>query len=276
MPVNDTVVGVVGVLVIVGSLAGAISLLDEGDSEIDDDSTPAALDQTRWSGEACRSLTMIWSVDAQQLSEHVDPWSPQTGSGGQGAFHLTAWTCGSNTVNNTAVGGQSGAFALVPVEEPEDPRNVSREAWFAVPEVVGDVDADLVGSFERHGFPSTAGSASVEAMEVVTSRQVSATVSTDAGQIDATALLVAGSSQAWGSDRALVAPGGERFVVASGSVEGSQQEASLATVETSGETWVDRLGLDAQPDQTVYSVEEASAFSLWDRAFQASPDGEGS
>lgn len=267
---KDTIVGVLGALVIVGSLAGAISMLEEEELETE---TPAAFDQSRWDGDDCRTLTMVWNVDADQLAEHVDPWTPRTDPIGDGEFRLVAWECGENTLNNTDVGDQSGAFAMVLIEEPEDTRNVTRDEWRALPEAIGDTGDGIAGAFDRHGFQATEGTSSFEELDAMAALDMETTISTEDGQIDVSTTFLE-SPESFEEDDATVAPGNETFSAATGTTEGDQRSAATATVEASGETWVSELGLSEEPDQTLYQTGVSFSLSLFDLPFDAVPPDE--
>lgn len=247
--VKDTVVGVVGALVIVGSMAGAVQMLTPPAEEQDEtgEGPPAAPEQTRWRAQQCRAVTLAWAVDPGDVEEHVRPWTPET-SGGQATFQLVGWTCSSNEVNATREGSASGAFALVPVEEPEDTRNETADQWRAAAEVLGDVDGPIAGGFDHHGFAVADGSASVTSTDAVLGRQVSATIDGPDGTVQAE-LVVQDDPQEVEREVATLAPNEERFAVAPTSESSTQRTAAQAVVDSSGETWVSQLGLSESPDE---------------------------
>lgn len=261
---KDTVVGVIGALVIVGSMAGAIAFLEEEPLE---DDAPAALDQTRWSGEMCRSLTLVWTVEPDALEEHVEPWSVLESGSGEAEFRLVAWECGANTVNNVREGGESGAFALVTVETPEDDRNVTAEEWRASPEVVRAAGEGVGEAFAEHGFPVAAGSVTLEVVESLAAVEVQGVIDSGDGALEISGVFL-GVAEEVEQQSATLAPGGDRFSVFVGSTSGQEREAFQASVESTGETWVEELGL-GDPEEAWFVTEEAWRFSMWDLPFDA-------
>lgn len=261
---KDTVVGVIGALVIVGSMAGAIAFLEEEPLE---DEAPAALDQTRWSGEMCRSLILVWSVEPDLLDEHVEPWTVRESGSGEAEFRLVAWECGANTVNNVREGAESGAFALVPVEAPEDDRNVTADEWRASLEVVR-VPGEAVGeAFAKHGFPVSAGSVTLEVLESLAAVEVEGVIDSGDGALEVSGVFL-GTVEGVEHRSATLAPGANRFSVFVGTTSGEQREAFQASVESTGETWVETLGL-GDPEEAWFVSEEAWRFSMWDLPFDA-------
>jgi hypothetical protein len=257
---NDTVVGVVGALVIVASLALAIQAVEE--DEVAPTGPPAAPDQTRWIAEDCTAMTLVWDVPPEDLEEHVQPWTPATFAG-DGEFRLTAWTCGSNSVNGSDEGAQSGAAAVVAVEEPANPRNVSADTWYATPELVGGASDAVPAAFAGTGFPVTNGSASVSVDDTPLARGAEMAIDSGDGQVTANAVLSGDASEV--EERsATLAPGNETFAVAYGLDAGDRQEATQAVVQSEGETWVDELGLAEEPDEALLLENLERQRSMWE------------
>lgn len=261
--VNDSVVGVIGALVIVGSMAAAIQTLDTGDGPTGTDSgPPAAPDQTRWQATGCQALTLTWDVPAADLEEHVAPWTPAQG----GEFRLTAWSCDANAVNASDVGSASGAFAIVPVEAPEDAKNVTADAWRAAPEVVGPAGDAVPDAYAANGFPVTDGSASVTVDATPLTRQASITIDTPDGELTADAVIQDSPSDAE-ARLATLAPGNETFSVAYGTETATERPATQAIVQTSGDTWVQELGLSDTPDEATLAEDLERRLSMWEVAW---------
>lgn len=264
--VKDTVVGVIGALVIVGSMAGAVQMLvppaEDGEPG---EGPPAAPEQTRWRAQECRAVTMVWAVDAGAVEEHVQPWTPDT-SGGSAEFQLVAWQCGSNEVNATTTGAQRGAFALVPVEAPEDPRNVTADEWRAAAEVLGDTDGPVAGGFAHHGFEVADGSASVDTTDAVLGRQVSATIVGPDGEIQAE-FVIEDAPEDVDRDVATLAPNEDRFAVAPTGETSTRRPAAQAVVDSSGETWVSELGLSQTPDEAYLETDLSWDTTIRDQPF---------
>lgn len=262
--VKDTVVGIIGALVIVGSLGGAIAFLDE-DTIVED--APAAFDQTRWSGDACRSLTLVWEVEVSALEGFVEPWSVREDGSGMGEFRLIAWECGENTVNNAQEGSEAGSLAVIGVEEPEDSRNMTADTWWASPEVVREPGEAVGEAFMEHGFPVSSGSVSFEVTDALAAFQVEAVVESRGGTVEVSGAFV-GSGEDAEARSATLAPGEDAFSVLVGSRNGQQREAVDVSVESTGDTWVERFGL-GEPDEAWFVSGETWGFSLWDLPFDA-------
>lgn len=261
---KDTFVGVIGALVIVGSLASAIAFLEEEDLE---DGAPAALDQTRWSGEMCRSLTLLWTVEPDLLGEHVEPWSVREDGTGEAEFRLVAWECEGNTVNNVREGAESGALALVTVEDPEDDRNVTGDEWRASPEVIRAPGEAVGEAFAEHGFPVSSGSITLDIVESLAAVEVQGVIDSGDGELEVSGVFL-GMAEGVEQGSATLAPDTDRFSVFVGATSGEQREAFQASVESTGETWVETLGL-GDPEAAWFVSGEDWRFSMWDLPFDA-------
>lgn len=274
--VNDTVVGVIGALVIVGSMTGVIQALqDDGATGGDVVGPPPGPGTSRFAADGCRALTLTWTPDRAALEEIVGPhWTPVEGpTEDRGVFLLFAWTCPSTAVDGRSRGGDSGAAALVPVETPDDTRGVDVDAWVAAPELIGAGTSPVTRVLRTHNFTVTAGSGSVGITEapVLDSRQVRMVIETPGGQLEATATL-GGSSTSRDLSTAVVGTREDTFSVMRGTEEMQRQTTGSATVQTSGTTWVERLGLEPTPSQVAYDTAFSWDFTLRHEPWDASGD----
>lgn len=268
---QDTVVGVLGALIIVGSMAGVIQALDTGpgdDGEVT--GPPAPPGKTRFTADGCQALTLIWTPDRSTLDEVVGPrWTPARASTvpaadagpDQGVFMLFGYRCPSTAVDGISRGSMTGGGALVPVQDPEDPRNVTADAWVAAPEIVQARASAIFEPFQRHRFPTTAGSVAVGTDDTPLGTRVRMIFETPDGRIEASAVL-GGSSQSSDDRVAVVGTDPAWFSVMHGSESKDRRTTGSATVQTSGTTWVDELGLEPTPSQVAYDTGFSWDFTL--------------
>ncbi len=186
-----------------------------------------------------------------------------------GEFRLVAWECSENTVNNVDEGSQAGALALVMVDEPENERNVSVGDWRASPEIVRVPGGAVGDAFVEHGFPVSSGTVSVDVTDALAAAQVEALIETGDGTVEVSGVFM-GVGEQVEEQSAIVAPGDDVFSVLVGSASGESREAFDVSVESSGETWLDRLGL-GEPEEAWFVSEKAWRVTVWDLPFDADP-----
>ncbi len=266
--VKDTVVGVIGALVIVGSMAGVIQGLETEDGGGDGvGGPPPAQGLSTFSVERCRALTLTWAPQMEAVEEITGPWTPVEGpTPGSALFLLFAWECPHTTVDGILRGSQSGAAALVPIQVPDDTRNVSADAWVATPEMIGPRTSPVTANFEQHGFAVTHGSGSVGVQSTPLGDRLRMVVETPEGTLEASA-TVTGSASARDLSTAVVGTSEETFSVMNGTEQMQRQTTGTATVQTSGTTWVERLDLAPAPNQIAYDTGFSWDFALSDEPF---------
>jgi hypothetical protein len=257
--VRDAAVGIVGAILIVGSMGlfietqlGASSGQDT-DIAGDDGSQPQArVNASNWQTSDCTTVGLYWEASTSALEEYTGPHEPkQEGSAGQ--FWLFAYDCTDSTVDGNSSDGASGAAAFALVEEPDDPHNTTApDGWVATLEwIVGDDDrtADVL---DEQRFNVTSGSASIErTTSPLGSGQIQVAIETTEGTLNAD-LTVSGESSTETVDRAYVNTLDDPFAVATGPLTQPAQTVGESLVRTSGTTWVERLGLDPSPSSIAY------------------------
>lgn len=270
--VNDTVVGVLGALVIVGSMAGVIQMVDDSGTSGSNgvEGPPPAAGQSRFSSEDCRAMTLVWTPDRSTLDEMVGPrWTPARASAvpgvdagsDNGVFMLFGYECPKTAVDGLGRGSMTGGGALVPVEAPDDPRNVSADAWVAAPEIVQSRSSAIFDAFREHHFETTDGSVAVGIQSTPLSTQVRMVFDTPDGQVEASAMFQ-GSATSFDKDVSVVGTSPAWFSAMHGAESGERQTTQSATVETSGNTWIDELDLAPTPSEVTYDTGFGWDFTL--------------
>lgn len=273
--VNDTLVGLIGAVLIVGSMTVVIQALadEEGPSEGDQvDGPPPAVGTSTFSASGCQAFSAFWSPDVATLEPVVGPhWTPaEPTAPSRGLFWLFAYECPETSVNGLRQGGSNGAAALVAIETPSDERNVSApDGWVAVPEWIGAAEAKSTEIMAKHGFNVTRGSGSVGVIESPLGDQVRAVIDTPDGSVEITS-MVGGPAESRSVDGALVGVHPDTFSVFTGPEQMERRTAGQATVQTTGQTWVDTLGLEPVPSQVAYDTEMSWAFEVFDEPWDPS------
>lgn len=261
MAAKDTLVGILGVVLIVGSMATFIEVGIQGSSASEEEvrGPPAAIGTNTFTATECRGISLFWTPPLSALQEASEPWTPAPGPlPDRGLFWLFAFECPNGAVDGLSVPPPSGAGALILVEEPEDPRNVSApDGWIAVPQWIGDEQSKVTRAFDRHGFTTASGSGSVGVQDVLAGTQVRMVVETSEGRLEASS-VVSGEAEQREVHGALLATNEERFGVFSGPEEMERRTTGSAVVQTSGTTWVERLDLEPSPYQVAYKPRGSS------------------
>lgn len=269
--VKDTVVGVIGALVIIGSMAGVIQGLETDDTDTGDGvgGPPPAQGLSTFKAESCRALTLTWTPQASAVEPFVAPWTPVEGPApGSALFLLFAWECPDTTVDGILRGTQSGAAALVPIETPGETKNVTADAWVATPEVIGPRGSSVTGVFGEHAFPVTHGSGSVGVQSTPVGDQLRMVVDTPSGTLEATA-TVGGQATSRDLSTAVVAAAEDPFSVMNGTEEMQRRTTGTAVVQTSGTTWVETLDLAPAPFEVAYDTGLSWDFTLSDEPIES-------
>lgn len=265
--VQDTLVGLLGAVLIVGSMVATIEYQDAGaDTNAEVDGPPPAAGDSKFTADACEAITLVWNPATSALDDVVGPhYTPAEGPNGQGVFLLFGYDCPRTSVNSITRGSGSGGAALVAIEEPDDTRNISADGWVAAPEVVGSSDEQLFDEYDKHEFPVTEGSVSVGTQTTLTSTQARLIFDTPDGQIEAST-LVTGAEEDVSRSISVVGTDADWFSAMHGEEEATRQTTGSATVETSGSTWIDELNLEPTPAEVYYDT----GFS-WDFTIEHEP-----
>ncbi len=271
--------GVLGAVLIVGSMVAFIEIELDAASPTGDDGSPVdgitgpppELGKTSWRASGCEAVSLVWNPPLSSLEAFTGPWEPAEGPlPGRGIFVLFAYRCPRAALDGLAIGPPSGAAAIIPIQEPDDERNVTaRTGWSAIPEWVGAAGSSVFEAFAEHGFNVVPGSGSVSSSDALAGTQVRMVVETEAGRLEATSLIT-GSSQARDVQGGLVSTNEETFGVFSGPESMQRQTSGQAVVRTSGTTWVERLGLEAAPQSVAYDTQMQWDFTIFSEPFDAS------
>lgn len=257
--VQDTIVGVLGAVLIVGSMVVAIDAADTGAS--DDtavEAPPPAQGESVWRAEDCEAASLYWTPSMSALGEVVGPnYEPAPGPGPQpdtGLFWLFAFECGRANVDGLRVSPPSGAAAIVAIQEPDDTRNVSApDGWAAVPAWYGPSTGAVTEVFDKHGFNVEDGSGAVGTTSNPLADEVRLSIDAPDGTVEAS-MTVTGPSTTREVEGALVGTNPDLFSVFHGPERMDRRANGTATVETSGTTWVERLDLDPTPYAIAYDT----------------------
>lgn len=268
--VRDTLVGVLGAVLIVGSMVAAINYQEGGpasqDGEVSD--APAPIGKSVWRASSCEAASLYWTPSMEALDEVVGPHlTPSEGPvPGSGLFWLFAYSCDRASVDGLSVPPPSGAAALVAVEEPDDTRNVSApDGWTAVPTWYAPADSRVSEVFTDHEFNHTPARATVQSSSTPLNDQVRMTIDAPQGTLSAD-MTVSGTPEERVVEGGLVGTSEETFSVFSGEERMDRRQDGTATVDTQGTTWVERLGLEPTPYQIAYDTQMS-----WNFTFQHEP-----
>lgn len=268
---SDTLVGIFGALVIVGSMAGVIQTLDTGGAGGGPTSGEEIAgpkpqpERSSFAAEGCRAMSLYWTPPLDALDEVVGPhWTPAEGPvSGRGLFWLFAYECPTTIVDGLKRGASSGAAAIVAIEEPQDPRNVSDVGgWAAIPEWIGPKGSATTGIFREHRFNVTFGSGAVGVQSTPLGQQVRMVIDTPDGTLEASAAMT-GQPQQREVEGALVGTRPSTFSVFTGPETMQRQTTGSAVVQTTGTTWVERLNLEPSPYRVAYDTQMSWDFTMW-------------
>lgn len=268
--VRDTLVGLLGAVLIVGSMVTAINYQEAGspatDGEVED--APPPIGKSTWRASGCEAGSLYWTPSLEDLDEVVGPrLTPSEGPlPGSGLFWLFVYSCDRSSVDGLSVPPPSGAAALVAVEEPDDTRNVSApDGWTAVPTWYAPSDSPVAEVFEDHELDHTPARATLGSTSTPLSDQVRLTIEAPSGTIEAD-MTVTGSPEERVVEGALVGTSEETFSVFAGEERMDRRQDGTATVDTQGTTWVERLNLDPAPYEIAYDTGMS-----WNFTFQHEP-----
>lgn len=242
-------------VVLLAAGVGCLGGDDDGDAtDVPEEDAPPERATTAWSTSDCRAVQPGWTVDREALDELVGPrWTPASASAvpgvdagpDQGVFFLFGFDCGATSLNGTSVGSTTGGAALVALEAPGDARGVQADAWIAAVEHLHGSET-VAEAFRGHHLPVAEGDASVEVEPSPQGTQARLTYETSGGSVDVTAVY-GGNAESVSSEVAVVGPDPDWFAVMHGPESADQRETNLATAEASGDTWMQRLDLEATP-----------------------------
>jgi len=278
---QDTIVGVLGAVLIVGSMVTAINVQDTtapGEGEVQD--APPAIGTSTWKASSCEAGSVYWTPALEDLDEVVGPnLEPAEGPlPDRGLFWLFVFDCDRSSVNGLTISPPTGASALVAVEEPDDTRNVTApDGWAAIPSQYGSADSQIADIFDKHGFNYTPAQAAVGTSSTPLSDDVRLTLDTPTGYFEAS-LTLTGPTNERTVEGAIVGTSEDRFSVFSGEERMDRRENGTSTIETRGTTWVERLNLDPNPYAISYDKGMAWNFTFEDEPFDGNasePSGNG-
>ncbi len=265
--VTDWLVGILGFVLVVGSMVVAIEVSEapqSGDDATDlDGGPPPLLGQDSWTAEGCLSAKVAWEIPGDQASEHAEPWAPQDPA----RFVLWAYECETSVVSGIAAPSPiSGGAAWIEVEAPEGNTTANRTdgTYYAQPEVFVGNQGELSQAFSEHGFEVTTADVSITDQDVIVGRVVTVSWSTGEGQIEARTTL-SSSGQSTTHDLGLLAPIDATLGYQVGNLTATEVTTGTVTVTNDGETWYSRLGLSPTPDQVAIGQEASWDFTLLSR-----------
>lgn len=276
---ESTPVVLLATLLATASLAGCLGMDEETsgiEEERPDDGVDPIEETTPYAVEDCIGIQPGWTTDREALDELVGPrWTPAPASAvpgvdvdaepDEGVFFLFGYECSSTSLDGTAHGSTRGGAALVALEPPEQTRGVGEEAWIAAIQHVSPSSNPALDVFEAYRFPVEEGEVSLQAEEFVQGAEAQLGYETEDGRVDVTAYY-GEEPEPMGDGVAVVSPEPDWFAVMHGEEELERRTTTTATVETSGQTWVDELGLSPSPDFVWYNT----AFA-WDFTFELEP-----
>lgn len=267
--VQDTLVGLLGAALIVGSMVAAIDYQETDDGEVTD--PPAQIGESVWRASGCEAGSLFWTPSTDDLDDVVGPrLTPAEGPvSGNGLFWLFVFSCDSASVNGLSVSPPSGAAALVSVQEPDKTANVSApDGWAAVPAWYGPGDSDVSEVFQEHGFEHVPARATVGTSSTPLNDQVRVAIDAPEGVFEAD-LTVTGPTTTREVQGAMVGTDGDTFSVFHGPEQMDRRGNGTATVQTQGTTWVERLGLQPTPYAIAYDQGMSWNFTFQHEAWDA-------
>lgn len=248
---QDTIVGILGVVLVVGGMMAALELRDAG-APVDEEGTregetgpPSALGVTRWQA-SCQVLELSWRVPLDELASHTGPWAPaESPTPGRGTALYRLVACVESALDGTAEGPVAGGAFAIAIEPPPHGANASASAWYAVPERFA-LGSRLDDALAARSFLVTPSEVRLDASGLpLGAATLAGALETPNGTLEVTATLSPGAmpfARVVAQAAPVPSPG-----VLVGSTEGAAR-GGTATVSASGETWVARLGLAPVPD----------------------------
>lgn len=270
---QDTLVGMLGALLIVGSMAGVLQLTGDQDSPGDGEDrivgNPPPLGLDTWTAETCRQITAIWHPSQQALQAEIGPrWQPAQGpQAGQGVFGLTTYDCPRMAVSGLDEGATQGGMAWVLIRAPEDPQNVTARTWKATPELFTPGDGDLHEALTDHTFQATEATVEITTTDLLAGSRVQSTLTTSDGTVILNAIFTAQGAQRTVHEAHLGVD--DRFAAINGTAQGTTQETGQAAATSQGDTWVSRLNLATQPARVVLTEDLSWDRSIFDAPFMS-------
>lgn len=266
--VNATLVGVLGALVVVGSMVAVLEVRGGEEARDQDDvvQVPAGLGRDRWSADECHALSLVWTPPLAALDDVVGPqWTPIEGPlPGRGLFVLFAYHCDEHVLNGVRRPASDAGAVIVRIADPADTHGVDNATgWSAVPEWTGD--PTILDMVDDHGFTVAPGTTEVTVTETALGLQVDLRYTTDEGEIIATATLAA-TTEPRDVYGALVATSDGTFGVFEGPETMTRHATGTAIVEATGDTWVSTLDLEPVPFGVAYDRDFAWDFTFWSEA----------
>lgn len=273
---QDALVGILGAVLIVGSMAATIEYTQTGASSSGDEveGPPPRLGTSSWRATNCEAASLFWTPELSVLEEVVGPnYEPSPGPSPQpntGLFWLFTFECGHASVNGLRVSPPSGGAALVAVQEPDDTRNVSApDGWAAIPSWYGPEHSRVSDVVAEHGFNLTPAQTALGSSSSPLGDQVRMVIDSPTGHLEAS-VTVTGSTTQRTVQGALVGTDPDLFSVAYGPERMTRRSNGTATVETRGTTWVERLNLAANPYAIAYDTQMSWNFTLEDEPWSQS------
>ncbi len=267
--VQDWLVGILGFVLVVGSMVIAIEAVEAPASGDDAGATgqiggpPPLLGQDSWTTESCLTARLTWEIPGESASEHTAPWVPKNTT----RATLWAYECEASVVSGlTQQGPISGGAVWIEVQPPAGnlTGDQTAETYLAQPEVFVGRESDLSEATAEHGFEVTTADVSIAETDLLVGRQVTISWNTDDGQIEARTVL-SSSGQGATLDVGLLAPIEKTFGYQVGQLSATEVSAGTVTVTNQGDTWYSKLGLSPSPDEAVIGQQGSWGFTLLSR-----------
>lgn len=278
--VNDALVGILGFVLVVGSMAVVIEGSQAPASGDDAAATgqvggpPPLLGQDSWTTEACLTARLTWEIPAQTASDHAEPWIPTDPT----RAVLWAYECETSVVSGLRQQAPiSGGAVWLEVEDPEGnlTGNQTAGTFFAQPEVFVDRESDLSAALAEHGFEVTTAEVSIAEVDLLVGQQITISWTTDDGQIEARTVLSSSGQQAT-TDLGLLAPLPDMFGYQVGDLSATEVSPGSVTVTAQGDTWYSELGLSPTPDEATIGRQGSWGFTLLSRELPGGTPGQAS
>jgi STE24 endopeptidase len=216
----------------------------------------------------CTGLTVGWNPPLEALQEVVGShWKPAEGpSPGKGVFLLFSVSCEESTIDGQETGPFTLAATIVRTEAPPEPRGGrGANSWAALPDNFGRAGEPVFELFRRHGFVASEAQVSLSVQESGDGEEARFIIQTAEGRVEGAATFGPEASS-FGLTTAIVGTDPELFSLFRGPESGMRQSDGSATVESSGITWVSRLGLAEEPPIVALDRE-----FTWEFSFSSEP-----
>ena len=216
----------------------------------------------------CTGLTLGWNPPLEALQDVVGSrWTPAEGSTpGKGVFLLFSVSCEGSTIDGVETGPFTLAAAIVRTEPPPDPRGGrGANSWAALPDTFGRTGEPVFELFRRHGFASSEGEVALSVQENEDDEEARFVIETAEGRVEGTA-TIGHEESTFGVTTAIVGTDPELFSLFRGPESGVRQAGGVATVLSTGVTWVSRLGLGTSPPIVALDRE-----FVWEFTFSSEP-----